>query len=86
MSRLAADGWVVVLPGPAWIASNHEGHGLPIALTSSWQEYRLPLAEVEQAGWGYPVPFDPTAVVTVQFEVPGDGRAFDICVDDVRFY
>jgi hypothetical protein len=73
------------VPGPKRLCGDF--HGRSIELTPEWQEYRLPLAEIEQAGWGVEVPFDPTTVTTVQFGVGGaEDLEFDICVDNVRFY
>jgi hypothetical protein len=72
-------------PGPKRLCGDL--HGRSVELTAEWQDYRLPLAEIAQAGWGVEVPFDPTSVMTLQFGISGaEDLAFDICVDDVRFY
>ncbi|HKE15086.1 MAG TPA: hypothetical protein VKB80_09490 [Kofleriaceae bacterium] len=60
-------------------------HGWPATLTSDWQDYMLPLSGIDQEGWGVQVPFDPASVNALRFQVAGEA-AFDLCVDDVRFY
>jgi hypothetical protein len=47
----------------------------------------VPFSGLTQQGWGYPRPagFDPTAVLAVQLHVDA-GVAFDLWLDDVRFY
>lgn len=60
-------------------------HGKLLDLTSDWQEYVIPFAELRQGGWGRPVPFAATDVTAVLFQTDAN-LTFDISVDDVRFY
>jgi hypothetical protein len=88
----------VVVPTPAALEIAHGGecvpgatvacndfHGQPVALAGEWREYQLPLASLQQEGWGLAVPFDPMRALAIEFEIDA-GLTFDICVDDLRFY
>ncbi|MBN2197190.1 MAG: CIA30 family protein [Polyangiaceae bacterium] len=74
-------------PGGECTANCNDAFGHAIDLTSAWQEYSVPFSELTQQGWGYRPPngFDPTGVLTVQLHVD-PGVAFDVWLDDVRFY
>jgi endoglucanase len=62
--------------------------GLTIELTEQWQEYRLPFSSMEQLpGWGSPRSDTITSarIFSVQFQVSGAEREFDIWIDDLSF-
>lgn len=60
-------------------------HGKSINLTSEWKDYEIELASLRQGGWGKMVPFEPSEVTAVLFQIDKD-LMFDVAVDDVRFY
>jgi hypothetical protein len=62
-----------------------DGHGKVLFLTDSWTVYKLPFAEIRQAGWGKPVAFDATTLLSIQFNVDKN-LAFDFAVDNIGFY
>ncbi len=61
--------------------------GKDVTLTTDWQEYRIPFADMKQeAGWGEPYPMITTSkVIAVNWSV-GPNRAFDLWIDDVQFF
>ncbi len=62
--------------------------GVTIELTEQWQEYRLPFSAMEQLpGWGSPRPerLTPSQVYSVQFQISGSERRFDVWIDDLTF-
>lgn len=63
---------------------NHFGKDLQ--LTTTWQEYKISFAELQQvAGWGDQFPaLTPSKLFAIYFAV-GPGKAFDLWVDDIRF-
>ncbi len=62
-------------------------YGAVIDLTTTWVEYTIRFADLAQEGWGAPPPagFDPTGVLAIHLHA-GAGVAFDIWLDDLRFY
>jgi hypothetical protein len=59
--------------------------GKIFTLTSSWAQYTMTWAQLAQAGWGFPVAFDPKAAIGMNFvraQATGD---WDFWVDDVAF-
>lgn len=62
--------------------------GMTIALTEEWQEYRIPFGSMEQMpGWGSPRSDAIThaSIFSVQFQVSGPEREFDVWIDDLTF-
>jgi hypothetical protein len=74
-------------PGGECTADCNDAFGYAITLTTGWEEFEVPFSALEQQGWGAVPPggFDPTGVLTVQLHVDAS-TAFDIWLDDVRFY
>lgn len=62
-----------------------DGHKATIALSSKWQEHRVPWSELKQKGFGQPVPFDPHSLLSLELSVSPDQTPFDFWVDDIRF-
>ncbi len=62
-----------------------DGHGSVLFLTSEWANYKLAFSDIRQAGWGKPVVFDSTTLMSIQFNVDKN-LAFDFAVDDIGFY
>lgn len=60
-------------------------HGEAIALTGEWTEYLVEFGQLRQGGWGLAVPFSASEVTAVLFTTDAN-LAFDVSVDDVRFY
>ena len=74
-------------PGGECVADCSDAFGQEIDLTTAWKEYSVPFSELTQQQWGYAPPggFDTTGVLAVQLHANA-GVAFDIWLDDVRFY
>jgi hypothetical protein len=62
-----------------------DGHGTNLFLTGNWTVYKLPFAEIRQAGWGKPVAFDATKIMSIQFNVDKN-LPFDFAIDSIGFY
>jgi hypothetical protein len=64
---------------------NHFGKDLD--LTSEWQEYQIPFAEMTQeAGWGDKVPaITPSKIISINWSI-GPGQAYDLWLDDIVFF
>lgn len=60
-------------------------HGANLSISSDWKEFTLEFADLRQGGWGKVVPFEPTDVMAVLFQVD-KSLEFDFAVDNVRFY
>lgn len=73
------------VPGPMPSQACEDLHGVTIELTGEWVEHQIPFDQLRQGGWGQDVAFDPGAVIAVLFLVD-KGVAFDVQIDDVRFY
>jgi hypothetical protein len=62
-----------------------DGHGSVLFLTDTWTVYKLPFDEIRQAGWGKPVVFDATTIMSIQFNVDKN-LTFDFAIDNIGFY
>lgn len=62
-----------------------DGHGSVVFLTDTWTVYKLPFDEIRQAGWGKPVVFDATTLMSIQFNVDKN-LPFDFAIDSIGFY
>jgi hypothetical protein len=61
-------------------------HAAPIQLTDQWQEHSISWTQLEQdAEGGGLVNFDPTSLMTLDFQFNAD-EDFDLWVDDVSFF
>jgi hypothetical protein len=65
-----------------------------VSLTPTWQRFEVKFSDLQQDGWGHPVPsgiFDPTTARGISFEVLGPANATaapvsaDFWIDDVYF-
>ncbi len=74
-------------PGGECSADCDDVYGVDITLGETWQEYSVALAAppLEQVGWGASTEFNPESVISVQFQA-GAGVAFDVWIDDIRFF
>jgi hypothetical protein len=74
-------------PGGECSSRCDDAYGVVITLTTTWKEYTIDLAAppLVQGGWGASIPFDPTAALSIQWQA-AVGVAFNIWIDDVRFY
>lgn len=64
--------------------------GTNLMLTSDWQDYPMPFAQMKQRGFGLPIAagIDKTHLYTLRIQVSGSAAApatFDFSIDDVRF-
>ena len=73
------------VPGAGTTDKCDDGHGSLLFLTSDWKTFKLPFASLQQAGWGKPVVFDSTQIMSIQFNVDKN-LAFDFSIDDIGFY
>ncbi len=62
-----------------------DNHGKSLTLTSSWQSYQVPFAQLMQEGWGKPATFDKAALTGVLVQT-APGATFDFALDDLSFY
>jgi Carbohydrate binding domain (family 11) len=62
-----------------------DNYGATLDLGSGWVQYVVPFTSLMQQGWGTPVAFDPTAVLSVQFQVT-QNNTFDVWIDDIGLY
>ncbi len=62
----------------------YDSFGAPIALSNSWNEYAVSFYDLAQQGWGTPASFDPSELLTIQFQVSAY-QAFDFWIDDIEF-
>lgn len=63
---------------------NHFGKDLQ--LTTSWQDYKISFAELQQqSGWGDRFPALTPSKLFAMYWAVGTGKSFDLWVDDVRF-
>ena len=74
-------------PGGECTTKCDDAYGVDISLDETWREYTIGLTAppLAQVGWGADPGFDPSSVLSIQFQA-GVGVAFDIWIDDVQFY
>lgn len=66
--------------------SCYDHHGISVALTETWVEYRFRFDELQQAGWGIAVgPANPSELFAIHFQM-GASRDSDIWIDDLGFF
>jgi hypothetical protein len=51
----------------------YDNYGENLIFTNTWTQYSVNFNQMTQAGWGIPVTFDPTSLMTVQWQVAGRG-------------
>ena len=73
------------MAGTGAVTGCDDGHGRLVVLTPEWTTYDLPFAQITQAGWGRPVVFDATKVMSVQFNFEKN-LMFDVAIDEVGLY
>ncbi len=62
-----------------------DSHRFAVQLTTEWQEFNVLFTDLLQAGWGIKVPFDPSKILAMQYNIP-ISQAFDFWIDDIGFY
>ncbi len=75
---------VAVAEGGTCATSCGDSHGAILALTGAWKPYIIPFASLKQQNWGTPAAWDPTTVLSIQFQA-GIG-AEDFWIDDIGLY
>ena len=63
----------------------YDRHQAPADLGAEWKLYRFLWKDLEQGGWGYQVPFDPTRLLSLGFSVEVPDTPSEFWIDDVRF-
>ncbi len=63
----------------------YDGHHVTIELSSTWQEHRVPWADLKQKGFGQAVPFDPRSLLALELTTPPEQTPYDYWLDDMRF-
>jgi len=87
---LAADAMVGTGPGTCTTACYDAYNTVLPPAVPSWQRFVVPFANLHQQGFGMPEPWDPTTVVTFQWQVSATnspvvaGDPFTVCVDQVE--
>jgi hypothetical protein len=94
LSVSEAAGGTCVDTATEWNCDNHFGFFISAPQPGVWTEYHVPFAALAQLGYRYdeqgnPIvgnrTFDPTQLISVQFNVDGD-QTFDVWIDDLGFY
>ena len=75
---------VAVAEGGACMDVCGDSHGAILSLTSEWQQFVVPFSSLKQQNWGTPAVWEPTSVLSIQFQA-GIG-ALDFWVDDIGLY
>ncbi|HEX5661255.1 MAG TPA: hypothetical protein VFX59_28895, partial [Polyangiales bacterium] len=71
---------------PKYCATGCNDHPfIQLPLNSEWTHYTLQWADLKQAGWGTPVPFDTSTLEYLQFSFLTN-TAFDLYLDELNFY
>jgi hypothetical protein len=72
--------------GGSCIGNCYDNYRYPIFLAdASWYECTVRFDDLDQAGWGTPVAFDPHAILTVQFNVETWQLPYDLKLDGLQF-
>ena len=66
-------------------ASCWDSHGIEITIIDDWRFFEIPFWELSQLGFGPSVPFNPSQLMAVQFQIPAY-QDFELWIDDVSFY
>jgi len=65
---------------------NVYGQRSPAALTTTWQEYKVPFSALQREMGGATPTFDRSQLMSISFKHEGMSERFDFWIDDVRFY
>ncbi|HEX6766339.1 MAG TPA: hypothetical protein VF103_12695 [Polyangiaceae bacterium] len=63
----------------------YDSHAKWLDSGADFRRYEIRWSELEQAGWGTAVPFDPRRILNVDFSVDAADSPFEVWIDDVRF-
>lgn len=83
--KLLVEGVIPTETGGTCEADCEDAHGKIVALSNEWQQYTVSFEEAFQEGWGTAVSFDPSTLMSVQFQV-GASTDFDYAIDQLGFY
>jgi len=81
-------------PGGANKTDCYDNPGIELVMSTTWKKYEVPFASLTQYGYGYPSPVGPAfprnAITEVRWDIvvpdTGNTMAWDLWVDDLRFY
>jgi hypothetical protein len=74
-----------VANGGTCVSNCWDAHSFPVIVYDAWGFYQIAFSELRQRGFGTPVAFDSTQLLTVQFQVD-PGQDFELWIDDVGFF
>ena len=83
--KVQTAGTVAIEHGGTCTEACGDNHGITVELTPTWAPYILAFDEITQQGWGTPAPFDPSALLGLQFQASGN-EDFELYIDDVEFF
>jgi hypothetical protein len=63
----------------------YDQHSAPLDLTRSWRRYQVRWEQLEQAGWGRRLAFDPARLLSLSVSVQSADTPIELAIDDVRF-
>jgi len=63
----------------------YDQHSAPLDLTRGWRRYQIRWEQLEQAGWGRRLAFDPARLLALSVSVQSADTPSELAIDDVRF-
>jgi hypothetical protein len=63
----------------------YDQHSAPLDLTRGWRRYAIRWEQLEQAGWGRRLAFDPSRLLALSVSVQSADTPSELTIDDVRF-
>jgi hypothetical protein len=63
----------------------YDQHSAPLDLTRAWRRHSIRWEELEQAGWGRRLAFDPARLLALSVSVQSADTPSEFAIDDVRF-
>jgi hypothetical protein len=63
----------------------YDQHAAALDLTGGWRRYAIRWEELEQAGWGRRLAFDPARLLAISVSVQSADTPSELAIDDVRF-
>ena len=70
--------------GGACVSNCYDNFQEPVTFTGSWAQYTVYFSNLNQQGWGTPAVFDPSQLMTLQWNLQGFGN-YDLWIDDMAF-
>ena len=82
---LVAQGWTTpIAEGGTCREECYNHHRVVVPVSPEWQTVEIAWDQLQPAGWGQAVPFDPRQLTQLSWELPKNA-AFELSIDDVAF-